>query len=489
MNTDKAPDTGNENFLNPKQIELGHELGDWFIFRQTRHFGPLTTKQVNQLLLNRLISIDHHIWRPGLKAWISLKCIESFRSCGTFDIENISDNDFSFQAQLGSIDRIKFQDKEMSFANLDSVKVVSIKGQDGLVDKMNSFKFIMKQSAFLLGRQLGLNKDNIRYYQVGLGLSSIALLFLFGILINNLYSAKSFISDLPTEIKAQLISNAKKPATTKDPSLVFYEKDTPFKDPVFVGSVNLPSASKIRVDIQGNPDSLLNAFRFGKSVEINLTSPYFQTGAIRGDQGEYLPAGEYNVSVTCLSCDKKNLELYSSTHKFGLSGLSSYNQQLESFHSKARESASIELNELIDLNETLLGQYQKSLNIYNRSLSSKNLAAWNRFSVDWLGTQKNIVEMFEQLKSADLKSKIYYLTLYQAYGTVTQMIFELHVLQDSFLNGKDKSLELAGKINNLAQNIKLKSTYLKSQVDLMKVNYDGSKALPPKTGLNLKDFK
>lgn len=477
--------------INQKQVERGHELGDWFVFRETRHFGPLSTKQVNQFLLSRLISNQHHIWRPGFTQWVPILSIESFRSFGQNEIEKISDNDFSFQAQLGPIDRIKFQETDVSFQESGGIKILNINVQNvqnEINEKFDAFKISFKELLNELLFTFGINekhKNKLAYAII----ASTALFFISSFYL--LFSGPRevfFVDQLPKEIRQKLVTNAELPENTKAPSLVFFEKDINLQDPVFVGSVNLPLGSKIKVVIEAVPETLLGSFRFQKEIEINLTSPYFQTEPIRGPSGQFLSAGKYKVSVTCLSCDKENVNLHSSTFSYGIKNIENYKKDLKAFHLSSRESAVLELDELDDLNETLLDQYQNTVSLFNRSIGNKSSESWNKFSANWLSTQKKIVELFEQIQSEELKSKLYYLALYESYGALTRSIFELHVMQDKLMTVGINDPSLREQISEISQDAKLKLSYLKSQTDLMRINYNRSSGLPSKEGLNLNNF-
>lgn len=473
--------------LDPKQIELGHELGDWFIFRESRHFGPLTTKQINQFLFSKLVSIDHHVWRPGFKSWTTLKDIESFRACGHSEIDFITDNEFSFQAQLGPIDRIRFQDQELSFQENAGIKVQMNRG--GFSLKYQRVNSVLLERYYDFADFIGVPQKKMKYLNSSVSIIGLALAALLGYKLLFGLGEEPFVNNLTKDVKAKLQANAVLEETTKNPSLILLEKDPSLKDPVFVGSVNLPVGSKIEVKIEADPTTLLGSFRFSRTFEQTLRSKYFQTEPILGVAGQNISPGSYNVSVTCLSCDKPNLVLANENYRLGVTNQEAYVKGLISFHKNTRESASLEIDELLDLNDTLLDQYQSSMGVYNRSISLKSLSSWNKFSVGWLSSQKKTIEMFEQIQAEDFQSKVYYLSLYEAYGTVTKMIFELHDMQDKYLTGGDKNLALAEKISEASLNAKLKLAYLKSQVDLMKINYNRTKGLPSKEGLSLSDFK
>jgi hypothetical protein len=488
MNTQENHDLHKKAVLSQKQIELGHDLGDWFIFRETRHFGPLTSKQVNKFLQSSLLSLSHHIWRPGFKTWVSIKEIETFRACGKPEIEFITDNDFSYQAQLGPIDRIKFQDTEMSFQEQGVSRSLNIKLTTEVTDKYNNLK---NYSVGIYDRVLdglGVGESSKVYWNRGLAMVSVLVLAITLGWALKTPGYESFIYKLSDSDRLRLVSNAKQEVTTKNPKLIVLEKFKGLKDPVLVGSVNLPEGSSLEIKIQGKPDTLLGTYRFEKTMNLTLKGPYFQTEEIRGLSGEYISPGEYLVDVTCQSCDKENLVLSQTVFKFGISNQGLYQKDLKSFHQRTRDTASVELDELRDLHDTLLDQFQKSQSIYNRSIGSKTISSWNQFAVSWLATQNKIVEMFEQVQADGFSSKIYYLSIYEAYGLMTRMIFELHVLQDKYLTNTGKSIELAQRVNELSQNIKHKMTYLKSQTDLMRVNLADSKGVPSMEGLNLNKF-
>lgn len=107
VDTDVIKTTGNSAVGGDSQELQKQQFADWFIFRETRHFGPLTTEQINKMLLEKQIALYHHIWRPGFKSWKLIKEEEVFQGIGSNDIEEMSDNDFSYKARLKGIDKIK----------------------------------------------------------------------------------------------------------------------------------------------------------------------------------------------------------------------------------------------------------------------------------------------------------------------------------------------------------------------------------------------
>ncbi len=486
--TNTNPEIANTIEINPKLIEQGHDLGDWFIFRENRHFGPLTAKKINQLLFSHLLSLEHHIWRPGFNGWVKLKDIEAFRSYGKNQIELITDNDFSFQAELGPIDRIKFQENDISFVENDKVKILQIDLKSEVTQKLNSLSEKIVSNYYQVLEFLKIDKKYA--FKVAIGITSIFILSNILLIYSFIISPhkNNLVSELPYEVRRQLIQNAIAPATLINPRILLVEKDKGLKDPVLVGSVNLPFDAKIKIIIEGKPETLNGTYRFRKQFNLVLTSPIFQTEPIRGATGEFISPGEYLVKVICESCETKDKTLTSTTYRFGITNSEKYIKELREFHIKTRESANIELDELDDLSETLMDQYQRTISIYNRSINSKNLESWNKFAVGWLATQKKIVDMFDQIATEDFKSKVYYLPIYEAYGVITRLIFELHVTQDKYLSGETKNLEVVEKTRQLSEDIKLKMSYLNSQTDLMRINYTRSSGLPSQDGLNLKKF-
>lgn len=54
----------------------------WYIFRNCNQFGPLTSKEICDLLRTNQITSDHHIWHVDFSDWAAIKDVEVFQNVG-----------------------------------------------------------------------------------------------------------------------------------------------------------------------------------------------------------------------------------------------------------------------------------------------------------------------------------------------------------------------------------------------------------------------
>ncbi len=478
-----------------KVIEQGHQLGDWFIFRDERHFGPLSSKQVSRALLKRYVSIEHFIWRPGFHDWVPIKDVECFRACGTDTIKNMTDDDFSRLSRLGSVDKVNFSTDgtDLSFTEQLHNNV------DIILDDMVSQRFLKRISKALPEKyrekldktidDIGLSRSEWMFKRASIILFAVTVLFGM-VLILSTARDKSFIETLPKDTQTQLYNVSAIPLDITEPAFTMMLRDQNAKDPTLVGATNLPIGSDISIEIMGDPQSLLGAHRFAKTYQFKLSSKIFQSDPIREVTGQFVPPGYYDVFVSCKACgaNQENLELFRQRYLFGVQDLRVYRTDLLNFHQQTRKSARLELDELIDIQSSLRDQYQTSVDTFVKFSSAKDVVGWNKASADWLPVQKKLIELFEQMKSREFTEKIYYLEIYERMRKLSQQIFELHMMQDKIINEPSSVQSLVNLTSETSSQVNLSLLFEKSQLDLMNANYSKSKGLPSKAGLKVNDL-
>lgn len=455
-------------------VEQGHVLKDWFIFRDERHFGPLSSKEVRRFLSKKMISSNHHIWRPGFTGWKAIKDIEAFRSHGKAVIRDMNDDDFSFKAGLNQIDRISLEAGELDFVERERKKQEE---EEELSFFMTAIKSIGEVTGF----------SNESRSSSRLIFTSFLFTALIGFIIFFNRSQKyEFLNELPTEIKEKLIQVSKLKETNKNPEFIIFEKEYNASDPILISSTNLPVGSRIQISITGDEATLLGTYRFKKTEEVRLKSKIFMTDSIREESGKYIAPGSYTITVDCLSCGTKDKEIYKSSFLFGIKDQMLYQRELKRFHLETRQAAQLELSELKDLGRTLEQQYQVSVNQFVSSSSKRNTREWNKFSTVWLANQKKFIDLFEQMNSDKFMKELYYLEFYAAYDHLILQIFELHLLQDGIVMSSSENVaESSQNLSKLSQEISLSLATLESQLNLMEINFSKSNGLPLKEGLKL----
>jgi len=475
---DKETDESAKNTL----VEQGHILNDWFVFRDERHFGPMSTKQVRYLLSKKMISSDHFIWRPGFTGWAAIGEVESFRSYGEEEIDYLSDDDFSKKAMLSGIDRIGWEKNEINFIDQKNSNAYEL-------EKIRLSKRMRKasgESYFLnrLNNMFGLFGPDFKHGQALIG--ALAMVFLVGgVITANNVDADTKLEGFSSAVQERLIKISEQTDSMTNVSYAMFDKISPSGDPILVSATNLPVGSRVLIEVVGKPETLLGAYRFNKKFEMNLESKIFQTLPIRESSGKFVPPGTYTIFAKCLSCDDAGRNIFAKDFTFGVKEQAGYAAALSKFHNETRQNARLELIELGDLAGNLNQQFIVTGQKFARGVTGKQVVRWERFSAGWLLNQRKLIDLFEQMEPAEFQANLYYLPLYNAYNNVVQDLFELHLLQDQLIK---TDLADQGQIveeSKLTQKIKVELASLKSSLDLMNVNYNKTNGLPATTGLKL----
>ncbi len=467
------PTNKSVSFIERDVEEKGHIIGDWFIFRETRHFGPLSSLQIRSFLTKNLISTSHHVWRPGVPGWVAIKNIESFSCHGDEQIEIINDETFSSRAGLHKLDRIIIENRKLNFDEKKETEENKIKHQP-----VGIFTAITNS----LNSSFGFD-DKIKKWHVASTLFLFIACVAAYIGISQLPKESPALLGIPSAMKEKLITASETAESTSSPVLTVFEKTATKSDPVLVVGTNLPIGTSINIKITGDPNTLLNSFRFQKDIEMTITEKIFLTEAIRQKNGKFIPPGSYDITMTCSSCTDTKASIYKGKFSFGIVDKAAYNADLKEFHQKTRASAQLELNELNDLSNTLDSQYKNSLQKFTALNASDETFEWESFSNSWLTSQKKLVDLFVQIESAEFKTSLYYLDLYKQYSQVTKNLFEVHMLQDDYIISETKNEREIAKVYKENEKVLLTLKSLKSKLELMNTNFNVVDGLPSTTGI------
>jgi len=459
-------------------VEQGHILNDWFIFRDERHFGPMSTKQVRYLLSKKMVSSDHFIWRPGFTGWTPIGGVESFRSYGRDEIDVLSDDDFSKKAMLSGIDRIGWEKNEIDFIDKRNANAYELE-KVRFAKTTRAPKFMEK-----LNNLYGVFGSDFKYGQAVIGFVAFACLF-GGLVTANKTQKITMLEGFSSAVQERLVAISEQPDSTRNPRFVSFEKSASTGDPILISATNLPLGSRVLIDITGKSETLLGSYRFNQKFEMDLDSKIFSTPTLRQASGKFIPAGTYSVVAKCLSCEEVNQKLFAKDFTFGVKDRGVYSAALTKFHSETRQNARLELIELGDLSGNLNQQFENTTQRFARAVVGKEIPRWERFSASWLLNQRKLIDLFEQMETPEFQEKLYYLSLYNAYDSVVKDIFELHILQDELIKTDLSEQSQIVAESKLSQKIKVELAALKSSLNLMNVNYNKTNGLPEKSGLKL----
>lgn len=442
-------------------VEKGHILNDWFVFRDSRHFGPLSTQQVKSFLTKKLISRDHYIWRPGFDDWLEIKAVEGFKSFGKESINTLSDDDFSYKAKLTYVDRVVAEAKSLNF-------------EEGLVPEEIAEKNKPNKVLGFLAQLLGLEGPHINYGKL---ISATLVIAVVGAMVykNNLINYRKELAQLPEIERPTFVEIASSSVSLSNPKIALYEKTEGMPEPVFIGASNIPNNTKIEFRIEALQGSLVNAYRFETAGLTSVQNGLFKFGPIRQDSGKFLPAGKYKISLICQSCKGADKLLYKKTHLLNAADASKYRADLRTFSSEARENVRLELDELEDLAYTLFGQYKTSADKFLSVSGSKKKYFWQNFSAQWLAKQNKLIDLFQQLKKPEFKESLFFLNFYESYSLLVKQIFELHMMQDALVSSGSEDFN---KVKPLVDQIDSSLKSLKSQVEFARLNFSKTELLP-----------
>ena len=61
-------------------------VNEWYLFRDCAKFGPLTAKQITEMLDRNQINKDHHVWQQTYNNWVAIKDVDAFKKVG-FEVQ------------------------------------------------------------------------------------------------------------------------------------------------------------------------------------------------------------------------------------------------------------------------------------------------------------------------------------------------------------------------------------------------------------------
>ncbi len=450
-------------------VEQGHILQDWFVFRDNRHFGPLSSKQVRGFLSKKLISTEHYLWRPGFDGWTSIKDVEGFKSYGKSKIKAYTDEEFSYKAKLNYIDRISQEARSLDFT--EGQKPISAEESLAELEK-NKNPFIKGLEG--VSQYFGFGETYVNYGRVA---GFILAILVTGAMVykSQGMSYQEQLSLLPDDVRQSFVKTASSFETSKNPRLSLYELNEGGRDPEFVGAINAPVGTKIRLEVSGIQGTLVGAYRFEYKRQFEIKSKIFKTDAVRQASGKFLPAGQYIVKAYCVNCTEPNKELYKQEQLLGTRDFDVYEKDLRVFTESAREEVRLELDELEDLSYTLFNQYKATSDRFMQGTADKKIKRWQSFSAQWLNKQNKLLELFQQLKTSEFSEKLYYLGIYSGYAKVVKQIFELHMMQDNLMPSKNRNI---ASMSPLVKKIDINLKALKAQVELARVKFNQTDGVP-----------
>jgi hypothetical protein len=452
-------------------VEQGHILKDWFIFRDSRHFGPLSSQQVRGFLSKKLISGDHYLWRPGFDDWTPIKEIEGFKSYASSGPSEFTDDEFSYKAKVNYIDRIGQETLDLDFT--EGSKPKTKEELERLESERRRGPF--QELTYQLLNYFGYNEPFVNYGRI---FSALIVAAVIGAVVYRNQSPTYFdtIEKIPASVKDSFIDIAKQPNNMRMPSFDLYAVENIYGEPMFLGATSAAEGSRIRLTVQGVQGTLVGSYRFDETIDLKVENKLFETKPIREPSGQFAPAGKYMVSAYCLDCSVKNQKIYQSEQFLNVKNESDYLKSLKIFGEDARDKIRLELDELEDLSYTLFNQYKTTSDKFLQYGDAPT--KWQSFSASWLSKQNKLVDLFQQIKDPDFKKELYYLGLYEGYGQIVKQIFELHMVQDNTVGQRPEKSQSSTIISNLLKKIDANLKALKSQTEIARIKFNEASGMP-----------
>lgn len=64
----------------------GQMVNEWYLFKDCAKFGPLTAKEITEMLDRNQINKDHHVWHQTYNNWVAIKDVDTFKTVG-FEVQ------------------------------------------------------------------------------------------------------------------------------------------------------------------------------------------------------------------------------------------------------------------------------------------------------------------------------------------------------------------------------------------------------------------
>jgi hypothetical protein len=193
------------------------------------------------------------------------------------------------------------------------------------------------------------------------------------------------------------------------------------KAPEFLIGSNLSDESKIKLTLNGIPNTLLGSYRYKLTQELKVKNKLAVTTQVRKEDGSYIPPGSYTATI------ESGSSKYTKTFVIGHNNDEQYRLALKSFHQVVRLRAEEELMELNDYALTLEDQVEvidSALNLIETKF--KHVAATRLVG--------STIELQEQIRSSlqeslELQNKagqqLLFLPAFEALAKIEQSVSKI----------------------------------------------------------------
>ncbi len=221
------------------------------------------------------------------------------------------------------------------------------------------------------------------------------------------------------------------------------------KRPFFYVSSNLPSGTKLDVNIIGNGETLLNSLQFFGQNSTILNAGLGKTEVFLSDGASSIPEGEYSVYVSESSEQEESIKgglstlapvkpsviapqvakgahfVFTKTYFLGGEKDQNYATRLKAFHEKIKSDAEKELQELKQYADILSDQFSRLPESFERIYRAKKIksamkASWQKDMTQWQQLSGQMDERMQAWTKETIQANYFYGKLYEIIKGTTE---------------------------------------------------------------------
>lgn len=363
----------------------------WFLSNEQTFKGPFDDSQITQMIQQGEIQKTDRLWSRTQNDWLPVSQISQFAQ-----VRSVIESNTNIK-----VDPKDWNSSDEFWSYIQS-RHQNLNNQSTLLSPLQKHYRPMSK-----GRALS----------AGFLVSALIGLFVFRNLNTNYQNMNLNLKD--NQIAKEIISQS---SSKFGPRFSIFQST---KDKMIVAT-NLENGSEIRLKLEGIPDTLVGAFQSQYQKDMIVENGYFEISLLSQNRSQSFPEGEYNLQFFCLKCLSEVQNQASSLfeQKIFLGGAQdeSYDLRLSQYHTKLREQAKEELNDFLQLSESLMAQV-KSMSVERWDFSTQQL--WLSRHGQWRLLQDQLVSEVNRLSQADSEGAIYYSELMETVVLANENIKKL----------------------------------------------------------------
>ncbi len=495
----------------------------WYLYITDHHEGPFSVEDIRNKIALEQIGVDHYIWMEGMSDWKKIKEVGDFsatdysKKTGTLtDLVAVvnrksegssttthwtstqhtrptstRDPASNTSARSLELQSVPIENLQVDYSRIKADEAKKEKMQEGRVKlKFASVeetketlkkKFFKKKYLFLilLVTAVFFREPLYQLAQMqalrpvqnaalnGTRVTILKLSKIFPVLKSWVLPIPNLEGVTPEEMKElNVAANSNLLLSGGQVAIALHQSN--IENPKFYVSANLPNGASIDVYIQGETDTLLNAWSFNTKLTVKIKDNWGMTDETRAVNSQAIPRGFYKIYATESRAQSPDIsqvlsplparanqgngvESYSvklfSQKRYFLGGKKDniYAERLKEFHDKLAIKTKSELNELRGFMETLESQLGSTVNgfaiVQKGKMTSKKIKSWMDFHSRWSKLTDHLNGTFSKWDIAKFKSEKFYSALYKMTQDLGQAITDVHETQNRFFsNTMDRRL-------------------------------------------------